>query len=341
MRPGMRERRADVVEIVIPGGIILRLDAELRDRLAGWIDTDRTCRGTTSTSRSANPARRARLRVATSGGTPPPAPKRDPLLRLGSTRVWGVPESRSFVLHSGRPPARGRLEADAGTGAIRLVAGPGTAAGRLDELLTVAVALLLNARGTCLVHAAAVRDPEGGGWLVTGPARSGKSTTAASLARADGWALLSDDQAVIASGEAGPVVEGWPRPVRLDPGWPGGPPTGEREKVPPETVGLAPADPTVLSGVVIPRVEPGATTTATRIGPARAMAALLRQSPWLLADGASARRQLELIEAVVAGPAFALTLGADSFGDPEPILAALDRGSSFARGGPPNAVSLS
>src|SRR5207245_6776974 len=80
------------------------------------------------------------------------------------------------------------------------------AAGDVYSMLTVATALLLAGLGRALVHAAAVVHPDGGAWLLVGDARSGKSTTCATLVSA-GWGYLSDDQVVLEAREDGVQVD--------------------------------------------------------------------------------------------------------------------------------------
>src|SRR3989441_8434802 len=100
----------------------------------------------------------------------------------------------------------------------------------LYSMLTISAALLLARLERALVHAAAVVAPDGHAWLLAGDARSGKSTSCATLAAA-GWGYVSDDQVVLAAREDGVEVEGWLRPFHLDRNGEGGEPTGERREV--------------------------------------------------------------------------------------------------------------
>jgi hypothetical protein len=80
----------------------------------------------------------------------------------------------------------------------------GTAPATLRHLLIDQVLpRVLFLRGAVVLHASALRAPDGRAVAFLGASGSGKSTLAASLLAA-GWSLLTDDALVIQSGRAGP-----------------------------------------------------------------------------------------------------------------------------------------
>jgi hypothetical protein len=80
----------------------------------------------------------------------------------------------------------------------------GTAPATLRHLLIDQVLpRVLFLRGALVLHASALRAPDGRAVAFLGASGSGKSTLAASLLAA-GWSLLTDDALVIQSGRAGP-----------------------------------------------------------------------------------------------------------------------------------------
>jgi hypothetical protein len=241
------------------------------------------------------------------------------LLTLDRVRAW--PEDRQgVVLRGGLAASGGIVSLD--TRRARLCVDPARepeAAGDVYSMLTVATALLLAGLGRALVHAAAVVHPDGGAWLLVGDARSGKSTTCATLVSA-GWGYLSDDQVVLEAREDGVQVEGWLRPFHLDFGE-GGEPTGLRREIPPAELGLegwrrsAP-----LAGVILPAVFPREPTLLTPIVAADALAGLVRQSPWLLACPDTAATTLAVLRRAAERGAFALRLGLDTYRQPRRLV---------------------
>jgi hypothetical protein len=182
---------------------------------------------------------------------------------------------------------------------------------------TLSSALLLGRMGRALAHAAAVTPPDAPAWLLVGDARAGKTTTCANLTGA-GWRYLSDDHVVLFRAEDGRVsVEGWPRAFHLDVGWTSGTVEHERGETDPRDHWpdrwrrTAP-----LGGLLFPRVEAAAPTALERAEPGTALAGLLRQSPWLLADRGCAPLVLALLRDAALLPAHALRLGLDTYTDP-------------------------
>ncbi|HEX5727382.1 MAG TPA: hypothetical protein VFX98_18055 [Longimicrobiaceae bacterium] len=245
------------------------------------------------------------------------SPDTPPVLRLGSVDVW-VDAAAERALLLGRAGCRGEVRLPALQAELAVPRGDDeSAAAELFPLLTLATALLLGRMHRALVHAAAVVAPGGGCWLLVGDTHAGKSTTCANLLAA-GWSYLSDDHVVLGrDGEGRLRVEGWPRPFHLDVGWEAGAPAGTRgetdprERWPGRWRRSAP-----LAGLLFPRVVPAEPTAREPMAAAAALSALMRQSPWLLADRGCAAEVLALLGAAAALPAHALRLGLDSYADP-------------------------
>jgi hypothetical protein len=200
----------------------------------------------------------------------------------------------------------------------------GPAAWTLFSAATLAAALLLGRMERALAHAAAVVGPDGRAWLLVGDSHAGKTTTSANLLQA-GWRYVSDDQVVLYRAADGELsAEGWPRPFHLDEGWEGGAPlhrrgtTDPRERWPGRWTRTAP-----LAGLLFPRVEAGRPTVREALPASDALARLLRQSPWLLADRGAAPRVLRLLQEAASLPAYALRLGLDTYADPERLVGVL------------------
>lgn len=248
-----------------------------------------------------------------------------PTLQLGgvAARVTGD----AVRLRGHRGLAGGRIDLAARTAEIRCpdpASLPPVAGDEVFSSLTLASALLLGRLRRAMVHAAAVVAPDGRAWLLVGDSHSGKTTTTVNLIGA-GWGWLSDDTSVLATDAHGGVtVEGWPRRFHLDAGWERGAPGLPRGEVDPRdrwTAAWRRQAP--LAGLLFPRVQAGRPTQLSPSGGSDALAALIRQSPWLLADRASAAGLLALLQAAAARPAFALALGLDTFRGGPPLLAAL------------------
>jgi hypothetical protein len=140
-----------------------------------------------------------------------------------------------------------------------------------------------------------------------------------------GWRFVSDDHVILQRGAGGGLeLEGWPRRFHLDEGWSAGAPGKPRGEVDPHArwpgswQRSAP-----LAGVLLPRVEAGLPTTLEAVPAGEALAALVRQSPWLLADRGSAAEVLELLGDACRLPARALRLGLDVYRDTGRLLEVL------------------
>jgi hypothetical protein len=181
-------------------------------------------------------------------------------------------------------------------------------------MLTLCAAFLVGRLGGALVHAGAVVDPSGRAWLLAGDTHAGKTTTTVSLVDA-GWSFLADDQVVLRRDEHGAIVaEGWPRHAHLDEGWSESVVTGTRTALDMRARwGERWRRRAPLGGLLFPNVAAGSPTATAPIHAATAFAGLVRQSPWLMADRGAAPAVIELLRDACSRPAFALTLGRDSY----------------------------
>jgi hypothetical protein len=68
-----------------------------------------------------------------------------------------------------------------------------------------------------------------------------------------------------------------------------------------------------LGGVLLPSVQADSPTAAARVDAATAFTALVRQSPWLIADPGAAAAVMALLSDAASRPAYALSLGSDSY----------------------------
>lgn len=184
-----------------------------------------------------------------------------------------------------------------------------------SHLLTLISALLLGRMGAVLVHAGAVVDRDGRAWLLAGDTHSGKTTTSVALADA-GWRFLADDQVVLRERSGVIVAEGWPRHAHLDTGFDVGVVSSQRDPVDVRDRWQEySAESAAVAAVLLPAVNAGQPTSLARVSAATALAALIRQSPWLMADRSAAPALLTLLERVARLPAYVLSLGRDSYGN--------------------------
>jgi hypothetical protein len=218
-----------------------------------------------------------------------------------------------------RAAAEGRIALGARRARIVLPAAPASGdeprvAADVYSMLTLSAAFLTGRIGGALVHAGAVVDPAGRAWLLAGDTHAGKTTTTVSLVDA-GWSFLADDQVVLRRDPArGIMAEGWPRHAHLDEGWSESVVTGTRAALDLRArwgdrwLRRAP-----LGGLLFPNVAADAPTSLAPAHAATAFAGLLRQSPWLMADRGAAPAVVDLLREACARPAFALSLGRDSY----------------------------
>ena len=306
-----------VLSLLADGALAVEFAAALRPALSRWLPL-------VPADTAADPAG-ARIRVVRAHGPASPPPGA-PTLRLGRAQAWIAGELARLASPSGVGGTVDLARRDAEL-AHPDAGDADAAAWDLYSAATLACALLLGRMGRALVHAAAVAPPDGGALLLVGDTHAGKTTTTATLLRA-GWGYLSDDHVVL-SGDAddGVRVEGLPRPFHLDEGWDAGAPVRVRGEADPRARWpgrwrrSAP-----LAGVMLPRVEPDAATARTPVPAAEALAALLRQSPWLLADRAVAADVLALLGRAATRPAHGLRLGLDTYADPGRLAAVVAGG---------------
>jgi len=284
------------------------------------------------------------IEITSCGSACTVSPAAAPTLRLGDTAC--TIDGHVAVLQG--PGVAGRIDLT-GAHATLAVAGDGTA--DVMSALNLAVALLLARRRRYLLHCAAVRSRAGGAWLLAGDARSGKTTTSLNLARA-GWTLLSDDHVVLRPSGGRWVVEGWPRLAHPDAGWLRGVVTGARTELDARTVpGVHTCAEAPLEGILLPRVVHGTSTTLRAATHADALAMVLRQGAWCLADDAVAGTVFADLAALTGAPSFSLELAPDTFADPQrldDIVGAATRAAAartyeptLARGRAPQAVGAS
>lgn len=196
----------------------------------------------------------------------------------------------------------------------RLVRGRGyddAGSGVRQELARVGAIVRLRQRGRYLVHAAGAVDPQGRAWLLAGDSGSGKSTLAYALART-GWTVLGDDGVLIERAGSALRAHAWRDPVRVsrtlsvdfpevaNPSLPAAD-NDPRQRVSIMMHGARSA--TVAAIVLIERAAQFAIASA---GPVSALAALVRQSPWVILDDAYARPHLDLLRHAASQPVFRL-----------------------------------
>jgi hypothetical protein len=240
-----------------------------------------------------------------------------PTLSLGTVRASVEATTRRVAL-------AGRI----GVGVLDLARGMGAidSGGALEDgytMLTLAAGLLLAAQGRVLAHAAAVRRPDGGVLLLAGDSRAGKSTTTLTLARAPGWAWLSDDQVVLAPRQDESVeVLGWARQAHLDEGYDRGESTGQRRDADPALIARLPwVARGILAGAVLPVVRPDYPSARRPATATAALEALIRQGAWILAEGVAARMALGVLRTAAGKEAWHLDLGRDTYAEPDRLAA--------------------
>jgi hypothetical protein len=239
-------------------------------------------------------------------------PSRAPLLSLLGVQAWL--EGDLLLLRDRDGRLEGRIDLVGRRGQLSISTDP-------EPLLTVASAFLLGRLGRALVHTAGVVAPRGGLWLLAGDTHAGKSTTLATLVDA-GWGWVADDQVIVRADERGVRGEGWPRALNLDAGGSSGPPTGRRVAVPPPLERWCAGELTIR-GLLLPAIEADRPTELSAAGAADGYAALVRQSPWLLADRHAASSTSALFTALALLPVRRLRLGLDTYRQPERLATIL------------------
>jgi hypothetical protein len=300
------------------GSLTLRVHPALASAASLWIPT---APASAQDAPAAPATDTARIRVVPARARDVPLPAGEPTVEMLRARAWLRADGDRAVLSGPPGGVRGVVDLARRRAALGV---PGTAPFAAEAeadlacALTIAAALLLGRGGRALLHAGAVVAPDGLAWVLVGDSRSGKTTTCATLIAA-GWDWLADDQVVVGADPApGQVrVEGWPRAFTLDEGYAAGGPSGRR--APADPAGLGPGRwrrSAPLGGVLITRVEPDRPTALEPVHPAEVLGALVRQSPWLLADRRAAPGVLALLAAVSKRPGHRLRTGLDSWANP-------------------------
>ena len=258
--------------------------------------------------------RRARHR------SPPNTTVASRTLSLGGCSAWI--DGHRATLASASEDVNGVVHLDQGRAEIHVnESGP-----VLEGALTIAAALLLGRAQHALVHSGAIVSSDGQGWLVVGDAHSGKSTLTAG-AIVGGWRYAADDQCVLHADAGGTVIaHGWPREFHLDDGWGTGKPSGVRRTIVPDTelaAGSWERSASVV-GIIMPTIARGQATQLRSSTSATALAALIRQSPWLAADRVVTRESMALLERTSSLPCFTLRMGLDSYADRSVLVHLLD-----------------
>lgn len=191
----------------------------------------------------------------------------------------------------------------------------------VHQMLLICSAFLLQRQGAAIIHAAAVIPSGDHAWLLVGDSHAGKSTTSLNLIRS-GWNYLSDDQVVLTPAHDNAIAAvGWQRAFHLDDGWSKGTTAGRRSEVDPAAFGPGMRRPSArVAGVVTLKLEPDQPTSLTALPSTEALALIVRQSPWFLADRVAAERGLALLSRVALMPSYSLRLGSDVYRDTERLL---------------------
>jgi hypothetical protein len=250
-----------------------------------------------------------------------PHPGRNPDVVLRALHGWFGSDG-GLLLCGVTGGVSARIRTDPATAEVRI--DPSLLEGELDirsrvaifEALTLASAMLVGALGRALVHGGGLVAEDGTAWLLTGGTFSGKSTTCVSWLRSGG-AYLSDDHVILEDGAAGLRLAGWPRRFNLDDGYEERRSTGKRSRIDPRSFGPGEWQASApLGGVLLPFVEPAASTAVLPVSSAECFTRLIGQSPWLLADRDNAPALMRLLERTARLPSYSLRLGYDSFADP-------------------------
>ena len=295
--------------LVRDASLVLSIDERLVEAASQWMPSLPT------TIESEHPPGAAVLIDVGSAARLPRFAHGKPDLRLGSVDCWTeTGTDRAFVQNDDRTiTAVIYLEHRV----ARVVASNGSVDMRdMTSVLTLVSALLLVRDGRTPIHAAGVVRPQTSDvYLLLGDSHSGKSTTTANLVKA-GWSYLSDDYVVIRQIGSAIEAEGWPEDFHVDEGWGRGESTGLRTTLPESSLrDNSRKDCGILSGLIFTRIVADGPTAIERIDASSALERLIRQTPWLMADPASAPRLLDLLSAASSLPAGEIRLGLDSYRD--------------------------
>ena len=260
--------------------------------------------------------------------------RENPALRLGKVNAWV--DANYNAAYPTTPSGHLECRVDLTHRIAHVAIREDASAHDVTSALTIVSALLLVRAGRTPVHAAAVVVPDTNHvWLLAGDSHSGKSTTTANLVQA-GWSYLSDDYVVVSQGSDESIgVEGWPGDFHMDEGWERGESTGTRStlaesELPPDSR----VDNWVLAGILFTSVDRNEPTRIDAIEPVVALQRLIRQSPWLMGDSASAPTVLHLLRLAASTPAGELRLGMDTYRDGARVAALISEFADRARAVP-------
>ena len=179
------------------------------------------------------------------------------------------------------------------------------------ELARVGAIVRLRQRGRYFVHASAAVDPNGRAWVLAGDSGAGKSTLAYALARS-GWSILGDDGVILDVQGSEIIAHAWRDPLMVSAALAG--PFQEleahsvhalegdsRHRIP---ISATQACRCPVSALLL--LERSPVFAITRLGPADCLAALIRQSPWVILGDGESRRHLDALRRMATSPAFHL-----------------------------------
>ncbi|NOT07157.1 MAG: hypothetical protein HOP28_03035 [Gemmatimonadales bacterium] len=192
--------------------------------------------------------------------------------------------------------------------------------------LLVVLVFVLRRLGWYHVHGAALRDPEGHGWLIAGDSNCGKSTTTA-LVASRGWGIGTDDIGFLAAHGRKIAVMGFRSRIALRSGGrsllgaKGGLPLPERAKE-----GYWPEE---LGGHWVPEILPeiiafptiGEQTELAPMAPRDVLAGLVKWSQWVLYEPVHSQEHLDALGRLAnQARCYHLTLGPDLFERPDLLV---------------------
>lgn len=196
----------------------------------------------------------------------------------------------------------------------RLIRGKGYGAAPASarrDLARVGAIVRLREQMRYLLHASGAVDPLGRAWLLSGDSGSGKSTLAYALARR-GWTVLGDDGVVVEIVHGAVQALPWRDPLmvsktleeafpELDGSQAAADPADPRRRAP---VPVAAASRSPIAALVF--LHRADQFSMQRIPSVEALAALVRQSPWVILNDRHSSFHLAALTRVAGLPAFRL-----------------------------------
>lgn len=239
-------------------------------------------------------------------------------------RFWAGPPDGSVRVRWDSHPAEAIVDPEQPR--ARIIFTPDAAA-HLEEgergFLLVVLLYTLRRLGWFHLHAAALNDPQGRGWLFVGASHSGKSTTSALLAR-NGWSVSTDDIGFLTSTATGDTqVIGYRDTIALREGGQsllntiGGIDHQRRAKS-----GFLPEE---LGGCWISSIRPeriifpaiGPSTSLSPIPTMEVFKGLIASSPWVLAESKMGQTNLDVLSQLARqAKGYRATFGTDLIENP-------------------------